>query len=127
MAGEELLHGGLFEVALLCDELLQRTDQRIHITQRHRDNALFGQRRQGNSQRLDNFETESGHCTTKHGCLEVVKCLFAVKIYIQKVVGQIRKYWFNLKKVVCQRSFQSSTDKPCRGSVPNDHYVLFID
>ena len=30
LAGEELLHGGLFEVALLGDELVQRADQRIH-------------------------------------------------------------------------------------------------
>ena len=32
-AGEELLHGSLFEVALLGDELVQRADQRIHIAQ----------------------------------------------------------------------------------------------
>ena len=44
LAGEELLHGGLFEVALLGDELVQRTDQRIHIAQRLRDGALFGER-----------------------------------------------------------------------------------
>ena len=43
LAGEELLHGGLFEVALLGDELVQRADQRIHIAQRRRDGALFGQ------------------------------------------------------------------------------------
>ena len=42
MAGEELLHGGLFEVALLGDELVQRAEQRIHIAQRPRDGALFG-------------------------------------------------------------------------------------
>ena len=42
LAGEELLHGGLFEVALLGDELVQRADQRIHIAQRLRDGALFG-------------------------------------------------------------------------------------
>ena len=45
LAGEELLHGGLFEVALLGDELVQRADQRIHIAQRPRDGALFGERR----------------------------------------------------------------------------------
>ncbi len=33
LAGEELLHGGLFEVALLGDEPVQRTQQRIHIAQ----------------------------------------------------------------------------------------------
>src|SRR5205085_11965310 len=44
LAGEELLHGGLFEVALLDDELGQRTDQCIHIAQRPRDGALFGER-----------------------------------------------------------------------------------
>ena len=42
LAGEELLHGGLFEVALLGDELVQRAEQRIHIAQRPRDGALFG-------------------------------------------------------------------------------------
>ena len=31
LAGEELLHGGLFEVALLGDEPVQRAEQRIHI------------------------------------------------------------------------------------------------
>lgn len=43
MAGEELLHGGLFEVALLGDKPLQRPQQRIHITQRGRDEELFGE------------------------------------------------------------------------------------
>ena len=43
MAGEELLHGGLFEVALLGDELVQPAEQRIHIPQRLRDGALFGE------------------------------------------------------------------------------------
>ena len=43
MAGEELLHGGLFEVALLGDEPVQPAQQRIHIAQRRRDGALFGE------------------------------------------------------------------------------------
>ena len=42
MAGEELLHGGLFEVALLGDEPVQPAQQPIHIAQRLRDGALFG-------------------------------------------------------------------------------------
>ena len=42
LAGEELLHGGLFEVALLGDEPVQPAQQRIHIAQRRRDGALFG-------------------------------------------------------------------------------------
>ncbi len=42
MAGEELLHGGLFEVALLGDEPVQPAQQPIHIAQRRRDGALFG-------------------------------------------------------------------------------------
>jgi hypothetical protein len=37
-----LLHGGLFEVALLGDEPVQPGEQRIHIAQRRRDGALFG-------------------------------------------------------------------------------------
>jgi hypothetical protein len=42
LAGEELLHGGLLEVALLGDEPVQRTEQRIHIAQRRRDSFLLG-------------------------------------------------------------------------------------
>ena len=44
LAGQELLHGGLFEVALLGDEPIQPAQQRIHIAQRRRDGALFGVR-----------------------------------------------------------------------------------
>ena len=43
LAGEELLHGGLFEVALLGDEPVQPAQQRIHIAQRRRDGALFSE------------------------------------------------------------------------------------
>ena len=49
LAGEELLHGGLFEVALLGDELVQPADQGIHIAQRRGDGALFGEGWDGNS------------------------------------------------------------------------------
>src|SRR5436190_756865 len=42
LAGEELPHGGLLEVALLGDEPVQPTQERIHITQRRRDGALLG-------------------------------------------------------------------------------------
>ena len=42
LAGEELLHGGLLEVALLGDEPSQPLQQRIHIAQGRRDGALFG-------------------------------------------------------------------------------------
>ena len=31
LAGEELMHGGLFEIALLDDEPVQTAQQRIHI------------------------------------------------------------------------------------------------
>ena len=41
MAGEELLHGGLFEVALLGDEPIQPAQQRIHIAQCRGDGALL--------------------------------------------------------------------------------------
>ncbi len=41
LTGEELLHGGLFEVALLGDEPVQPAQQPIHIAQRLRDGALF--------------------------------------------------------------------------------------
>ena len=42
LAGQELLHGGLFEVALLGDEPIQSAQQRIHIAQCRRDGTLFG-------------------------------------------------------------------------------------
>ena len=41
LTSEELLHGGLLEVALLGDELIQSADQRIRITQRGDDGILF--------------------------------------------------------------------------------------
>jgi len=43
LAGEELLHGGLFEVALLGDEPGEGSEQGIHIAQRLCDGALFGE------------------------------------------------------------------------------------
>ena len=54
LAGQELLHGGLFEVALLGDEPIQSVQQRIHIAQRRRDGALFGEvgEERGAQQRL---------------------------------------------------------------------------
>lgn len=48
LAGEELLHGGLFEVALLGDEPVQPAQQPIHIAQRRSDGALFGEGWKGN-------------------------------------------------------------------------------
>ena len=45
LAGEELLHGGLLEVALLGDEPFQAVQQCIHIAQCGCDGALFGERR----------------------------------------------------------------------------------
>ena len=47
LAGEELLHGGLFEVALLGDERVELSEQGIHIRQRGGDGALFGESRRG--------------------------------------------------------------------------------
>lgn len=44
LGGEELLHGGLFEVALLGDQPVQPAQQPIHIAQRLRDGALLGER-----------------------------------------------------------------------------------
>ncbi len=41
LGGEELLHGGLFEVALLGDEPVQPAQQPIHIAQRRCDGSLF--------------------------------------------------------------------------------------
>ena len=42
LAGEELLHGGLLDVALLGDEPVQLAQQSIHIAQRLRNGTLFG-------------------------------------------------------------------------------------
>ena len=42
LAGEQFLHGALFDVALLGDELLQGFDERIRIAQRLGDGFLFG-------------------------------------------------------------------------------------
>jgi hypothetical protein len=42
LAGEELLHGGLFDVSLLGDEPVQPAQQPIHIAQRRCDSSLFG-------------------------------------------------------------------------------------
>lgn len=41
-AGEEFLHGALFEVAFFCEELLQGVDEGIRIAQRLGDGFLFG-------------------------------------------------------------------------------------
>ena len=40
-AREELLHGSLFDAALLGDELVQRADQGIHIAKGRSDGLLF--------------------------------------------------------------------------------------
>src|ERR1019366_10423637 len=42
LACEQLLHGGLLEVALLRDEPFKRAKQRIDVAQGRRDGALFG-------------------------------------------------------------------------------------
>ena len=61
LAGEELLHGGLFEVALLGQHGIQRPQQRIHIPQRLRDGALFKNRaRNANKKRFNLPECELG-------------------------------------------------------------------
>ena len=50
LASEQLLHGGLFEIALLGDEPVQRAQQRVHIAQCFRDRVLFGKGWQLNPQ-----------------------------------------------------------------------------
>ena len=45
---QELLHGGLFEVALLGDEAVQPGQQSINIAERSCDHALFLQPRKRN-------------------------------------------------------------------------------
>ena len=42
LAGEQFLHGALFDVALLGEELLQGLDEGIRIAQRLGDGFLFG-------------------------------------------------------------------------------------
>src|SRR5258708_7843132 len=53
LAGEEVLHGGLFEVALLGDEPIETAQQRIRIAQRSRYRALFDVQRERNIQRIE--------------------------------------------------------------------------
>ena len=57
LAGEELLHGSLFEVVLLGDELVKCPNKRAHVTQGLRDSELFftswGQRDGDIPQRLE--------------------------------------------------------------------------
>ena len=43
LAGQQLLHRALLDVALLGDQRLQRADQRIRIPQRLGDGVLFGE------------------------------------------------------------------------------------
>ena len=50
----------MFEVALLGDKLLQLTQQRIHITQRPRDGALFGDGRERNSECVKIVSIDAG-------------------------------------------------------------------
>ena len=57
LAGEQFLHGALFEVALLGDELLQGFDEGIRIAQRLGDGFLFGF---GGGRELMNPDCESG-------------------------------------------------------------------
>ena len=54
-AGEELLHRGLLDVALLGDQRIERGDQRIHIAQRGRNRALF---RKGREQEVSIFRDD---------------------------------------------------------------------
>ena len=42
LAGEQFLHGSLFEAALFGDELLKGVDESIRIAQRLGDGFLFG-------------------------------------------------------------------------------------
>jgi len=41
LAGEELLHGGLQDVAFFGDQLIQATDQCVHVGQGIYDFSLF--------------------------------------------------------------------------------------
>ena len=41
MTSEELLHGGLFQIALLGEHPIQNPQQRIHIVQRFRNRSLL--------------------------------------------------------------------------------------
>jgi hypothetical protein len=45
LPGQQLLHGRLFEIALLGDEPIQPVQQRIHIAQGFGDGVLFFENR----------------------------------------------------------------------------------
>ena len=50
MAGEELLHGGLFEITLLGEHPVQHPQQRIHIAQRASNRSLLVDARESNTE-----------------------------------------------------------------------------
>ena len=76
LTGEELLHGGLLEVALFGDELVHRCDKRVNIRKRGGDGASFSYfRRHREYQALDLTSAYVGlrplleqfaQCNTKH-------------------------------------------------------------
>ena len=68
LAGKELLHGGLFEVALLGDEPVQRGQQSIRIAQRLCDGTLFRNRWDLEFQAGKGALVEVNHCRSD-GCI----------------------------------------------------------
>jgi len=44
LAGEELLHGSLFDCVLFVDQAIYSVQQCIHVTEGVSDGALFGER-----------------------------------------------------------------------------------
>ena len=85
LAGEELLHGGLFEVALLGDELVQRAEQRIHIAQRPRDGALFGETWNDDSKLADSLNRQLRLCAAERKAFDLLFNQSGLEQGIQKV------------------------------------------
>ena len=73
LAGEQFLHGALFEVAFLGDELLQGFDEGIRIAQRLGDGFLFGWWWERNGNAMSSAEICSLRCVCTLDVDEVMK------------------------------------------------------
>ena len=61
-AGEEALHGGRLDGALLGCERVEPLDQRVHVRERVGDGALLGEGREGDFKIADIISTDVGNC-----------------------------------------------------------------
>lgn len=64
LAGEKLLHGGLFEVALFSDQFNKSSDQRIYVGEGSGDSTLFIHIWKPNFECLNTFDVQNARCIT---------------------------------------------------------------